>query len=275
MEPVEDMDSSIGGGGRMEIREFIEQTARGAGEIVLSHFGQVKSKRSKGDRGDIVTEVDIESERYIIGRVRKAYPSHGILSEEAGRIGDEDAEYMWLIDPLDGTRNYSLGIPIFAVSIALIRDGRAEYGAVYDPRHDELFSAARGQGTTLNHTPIRMTVDGNMDDALIAVSWLRRRVKQSQFVGYMDRVSQRTSYFRRLGSAAIDCCYVASGRLDAYMQGAINCWDVAAGSLLVEEAGGLVTDFEGKPLDLSRPATDILAANPAMHARILEEIIGG
>jgi myo-inositol-1(or 4)-monophosphatase len=256
----------------MQIEEFLTETARGAGEIIRSHFGKVKSRRSKGDRGDIVTEVDIESESYVLGRIRDAFPDHNIISEEAGSI-DNKGSFTWLVDPLDGTRNYSLGIPFFGVSLALIKDGVAQYGVIYDPTHDEMFFAARGHGATLNGVRMQVSGETDMDDAIISISWLRRMVDHSQFVGYVDKVSRQTSYLRRLGSAALVCAYVAAGRLDAYMQGSINAWDIAAGSLLVEEAGGTVTDFEGCPLDLSRPQTDILAASPALHKKLMEEII--
>lgn len=259
----------------MEIDKFIVETIKGAGEIVLSKYGQVKSKHSKGDdRGDVVTEVDVESESYILSRIKSAFPEHSIFSEEAGLEQNADSGYTWLVDPLDGTRNYSLGIPLFCVSIALTKDGVAEYGAIYDPLHDELFYASRGKGATLNGVNIQVSSESDMKDAIISISWLRRRTDRSQFIRYVDRISHETSYFRRFGSAALISAYVATGRADVYMQGAINAWDIAAGSVIIEEAGGVVTDFEGRPIDLRNPQTDILAANPALHAKILSEVIG-
>ena len=259
----------------MELQDFIVETARGAGEIIMQHYGRVKSPRRKGDRGDIVTEVDIESEHYIIERIRSTFPDHNIISEEAGHVGEAQADYTWFIDPVDGTRNYALGIPFFSVSIALAKGGAAEAGAVYDPLHDELFFAARGQGAVMNGMKIQVSGEPDLEDAIISVSWIRRRTEQSRFVSYVERISRRTSYFRRLGSAALIAAYVAAGRVDAYLQGAINPWDIAAGALLVKEAGGLATDFEGKPINLTLPYTDILAANPTLHGRILDEIIRG
>lgn len=257
----------------MDISSFIAETAIEAGKIVVSHFGHVKNRHSKGDRGDIVTEADFESERHILDRIRKEFPDHNILSEEAGKLGDTEGAYTWLIDPLDGTRNYASGIPFFSVSIALVKNGGAECGAVYDPLHDELFAAAKGQGATLNGVPIQVSGENELEDAVISISWLRRRTERSEFVAYVDRISHSTSYFRRLGSAALISAYVAAGRVDAYMQGAINCWDIAAGTLLVAEAGGVSTDFHGKPIDLRKPYMDILAANPVLHQRIVEDII--
>jgi myo-inositol-1(or 4)-monophosphatase len=257
----------------MEIKEFISETAKSAGEIIRSHYGCVKDRRIKVDRGDIVTEVDFESESCIINRIRQTFPDHNIISEEAGQIGEDENAYTWFIDPLDGTRNYALGIPLFCVSIALTKNGTAECGVIYDPLHDELFYAARGQGATLNDVPIHVSAEADIEDAIISVSWIRRRANQSQFVEYVDRIARETSYFRRLGSAALISAYVASGRADVYMQGAINAWDIAAGTVLIEEAGGTVTDFEGKPIDLRKPYTDIIAANPTLHAKMLAEII--
>jgi len=258
----------------MEISKFISETARGAGEIILNHFGHIKSQKTKNDRGDIVTEVDVESERYIIDRIRKHFPDHSIVSEEAGIIGSPDTGYTWYIDPLDGTRNYALGIPFFSVSIALAKDGVAECGAVFDPLHNEFFYAERGQGAMMNSLPIHVSGEVDIEDAVISISWLRRKTNQSQFVKYVDRISKSTSYFRRLGSAALISAYVAAGRADAYIQGAINCWDIAAGTVLVEEAGGIVTDFEGNPIDLRNLHTDILAATPVIHNYILETVLG-
>lgn len=259
----------------MELQDFITRTAREAGKIVMRHYGKVKTPRTKGDRGDIVTEVDIKSEDYIVERIRSAFPRDSIISEEAGHLGEARAEHTWLVDPLDGTRNYALGIPFFSISIALAKGGAGEAGAVYDPLHDEMFYAARGEGATMNGMPIEVSAEPHVEDALISVSWLRRRVDQSRFVGYIDRISRRTSYFRRLGSAALIAAYVAAGRVDAYIQGAINPWDIAAGTVLVSEAGGTLTDFEGNPIDLTRPYTDIVAAGPALHRQLLEEVIRG
>lgn len=256
------------------IATFLADTAREAGAEIMTKYHNVKQQRSKGDRGDIVTEADIASEKLILERIKSSFPNDGIVSEEAGKYDEGGSERFWLVDPLDGTRNFALGIPFFCVSIALIEGTKAIASVVYDPVHDEMFLAERGSGAILNGNKLKVMNNDEIDDAVISVSWLRRRVRRSQFIGYMNRVAKHTSYFRRLGSAALVCCYVAAGRVDAYMQGAINCWDVAAASLIVEEAGGLVTDFESRPLDLSKPHTDILAANPALHARILREIIG-
>lgn len=257
----------------MDIADFISETARGAGKIAIERFGNVKMRRLKGDRGDFVTEVDLASEEYIIRRIQEEFPEHDIISEEAGRLGEIKEGYTWIIDPLDGTRNYAIGIPFFSISIALTRDGFTEHGAVYDPLHDELFLASRGRGATLNGEPIQVSTESDLEDAVITVAWVRKKVERAQYVAYLDRLSHTTSYFRRLGSAALATAYVAAGRFDAFIQGGLNPWDVAAGTVLVEEAGGLATDLGGVRLDLCNPDTDILAANKALHGKLLKEIV--
>lgn len=260
----------------MNIQEFIIKTSRGAGEIIKSGFGNVKNRRTKGgDRGDIVTDVDFESERYVVDRIRSAFPDHAIYSEEAGALGESPEGYLWLIDPIDGTRNFATGIPFFCVSIALAKDGVAQYGAVYDPIHDELFFAERGEGATLNGVTIQVSSEKSLADAIVSVSWTRKDSERKTFVNYIDRMAHETSYFRRFGSAALISAYVACGRADLYLQGQTNPYDIAAGAILVEEAGGVVTDFAGNPLDLRKPKTDILAANPELHRMILGEVIRG
>ncbi len=257
----------------MEILEFIRETAKGAGAIIRDNYGRIISQYTKDHRGDIVTNVDIESERFILEQIRSTFPDHGIVSEEAGQENQSNSEYVWYVDPLDGTRNYSLGIPFFCVSIALAKNGVSVCGAVYDPLHNELFLAERGRGATLNGNSIEVSNAADLDDAIISISWLRRRTDREEFVGYVDRISRRTSYFRRLGSAALISAYVATGRTDAYLQGAINSWDIAAGTIIIEEAGGKTSDFEGYPIDLRNPYTNIIAANPKLHANLIEEVI--
>ncbi|MEN6520660.1 MAG: inositol monophosphatase family protein [Armatimonadota bacterium] len=257
----------------MELHEFITDTARGAGEIILSHYGQINTQRAKEGRGDIVTEVDIESESYILSRIKEYFPDHSIVSEEAGKAGTPETGYTWYIDPLDGTRNYALGIPFFCVSIALAKDGIAEYGVIFDPLHNELFYAAKGQGAMMNNRPVRVSGETDLEDSVISISWLRSRTAYSKFASYIERISSNTSYFRRLGSAALISAYVAAGRIDAYMQGAINPWDIAAGTLLVKEAGGIVTDFAGRPIDLRKSYIDILAATPIIHEKIMLKVL--
>lgn len=256
-----------------DIQEFIESVARGAGDILRLHFGSIRTWKTKEDRGDLVTSADLESENYILARIKKEFPDHNILSEESGKFDVSTEACTWYVDPLDGTRNYAMGIPLFCVSIALACAGEVKYGVVYDPVHEELFHAARGEGAFLNGTEIAVSNETELDDSLVAVSWIRRRVNSRKYLKYTRKMSRHSSYYRRLGSAALMLAYIAAGRIEAYLQGGIKPWDVAAGALLVTEAGGVVTDLEDQPLDLTKSRLEILAANPAIHNAIMEHVV--
>ncbi|MCE5324749.1 inositol monophosphatase [bacterium] len=251
----------------------MKDLALGAGEIIRDKFHAVKKWRTKADLGDIVTEVDIASEKFVIDRIREQYPNDRILSEESGVVGEGDSGRVWIIDPLDGTRNYMTGIPFFCVSIAVTADGKPEMGVIYDPIHDEMYFANHGGGAYLNGERIHVSAQESLEDSLVSVSWVRRKVDREMFVDYIEQISRDTSYFRRLGSAALVLAYIAAGRLHAYMQGGLNPWDVAAGILIVEEAGGVVSDFHGDPLDLCNPDIEILTANPTLHKLLLDNVI--
>jgi len=250
----------------LSLESFIQEVARGAGAIVRDRYPTAKATRSKSGRGDVVTEVDIESERYIIDRIRSEYPEHHILSEESGVSAGVGDTPTWIIDPIDGTRNYAIGIPFFCVSIGLAKSGQPQMGVVYDPIHDEMFFASRGNGAYLNGERIFVSDDDCIDDALVSVSWIRGKVDTGRYVGFMSQVSEETSYYRRFGSAALVLAYVACGKLQGYLQGTLNPWDVAAGILLVEEAGGHVTDYLGNPIDLSAKDIEIMCGNDGIHA---------
>ena len=254
--------------------DFIQDVARGAGRIIIEGYKDPGVWRAKIDPGDVVTEIDIASEKYVIDRIRDAFPEDGILSEESGACVAGTSGALWVIDPLDGTRNFTLKIPFFCVSIARTVKGVAELGAIYDPIHDEMFVAERGNGAYLNDEPIMVSSRQTIDDGLINISWVNRKVDPKHFVDYIDHLSGHTSYFRRFGSAALVMAYVASGRLHGYLQGGVNPWDVAAGIVLVEEAGGKVTDFQGRPIDLGKKNIEIIAANPPIHevlARVVND----
>jgi myo-inositol-1(or 4)-monophosphatase len=253
--------------------DFIQDIARGAGRIQIERRNAFGETRSKSGRGDFVTEVNEACERYLMDAIAKERPAASILSEESGASGRQDAEEVWIMDPLDGTRNYVEGIPFFCVSIGMVRSGRAEAGAIYDPVHDEMFYARRGAGAFVNGAPIRVSDDESIDDGIISVAWVKRKAERSDFVSYIDEISSDTSYFRRYGSAALAMAYVACGRSDGYLQGGLNPWDVAAGVVIIEEAGGVVTDFDGKTLDLFNPDIELVTANPAIHSVLLNGVI--
>lgn len=257
----------------MEISDFIKNVAREAGSLVRDRYHTQKKWRQKTDRGDIVTEVDELSEAYIVEQIIKQYPDHCILSEEGGSLGNKDGEYIWIIDPIDGTRNYMTGIPFFCVSIAVAKDGVADLGAIYDPIHDEMFFAQRGKGAFLNDEKIEVSSEDTLEDGLVNVSWVKRKTDGRKFVSYVEEISHDTSYFRRMGSAALALAYISCGKLEAYMQGGLNPWDVAAGVVIVEEAGGVVTDFKGKPIDLKNKDIEIVTANKRIHSLLMNKII--
>jgi myo-inositol-1(or 4)-monophosphatase len=256
-----------------ELMDFATETALLAGEVIRNKFGTITTWKTKEGRGDIVTEVDIESEAVVLHRIREAYPSHNIVTEESGHIVGVEGEPTWYIDPLDGTGNYARGIPFFATTLAVARGNQVLASATYDPLREEMFKAALGLGAYLNDKRLHIEPDDNMEDVSVSISWSRRRKGSELFPRYIERLAPHTSYLRRLGSAALAIAYVAAGRLDAYIQGQINPWDIAAGVLMVQEASGLVTDFDGKTVDLSQKYSDILASNTTLHKRLLESIL--
>jgi myo-inositol-1(or 4)-monophosphatase len=235
--------------------------AREAGEVLRKGFGWQHSVRYKGEV-DLVTEVDEQAERVIKEILLGVFPSYGMLAEEGGeQRGEEDAR--WIVDPLDGTTNYAHGLPIFCVSIALERTGELVLGVVYDPMREETYVAQCGGGATLNDEPIRVSDTDEPIQALIATGFPHDRDKMPEALGLFGRFAALTRGMRRLGSTALDLCYVASGRLDGYYERGIWAWDIAAGSLILEEAGGKVTNYRGSELDLE--GREIVASNGALH----------
>lgn len=242
--------------------------ARRAGEILRAGFGKTHEISYKGEI-DLVTEVDHQSEDFILGEIRKRYPNHQILSEESGAHSGS-AENIWYVDPLDGTLNYAHGLPIFCVSIAYAHRGQLTLAAIFDPMADELFTAERGRGAQLNTKPIHVSAVSELKSSLLVTgfpydAWTNPINNFAEF----ERFSKRTQGVRRLGSAALDLCFVAAGRLDGFWEIRLNAWDVAAGGLIAQEAGAKVTNVHGGPDFLSKPQS-ILAANPALHAKMLE-----
>lgn len=245
----------------------IEDIARRAGEILRAGFEREHEVEHKGAI-DLVTEVDHQSEAFLLAEIQRRFPGSSILSEEAGSLaGDE--EHLWYVDPLDGTVNYAHGVPIFCVSIGYACRGVTTLGVVYDPLRDEAFTAERGRGAWLNGRPIRVSNACELKDSLLVTgfpydTWNSPR-NNLEFFGRFARLTQGV---RRLGSAALDLCYIASGRFDGYWELSLNPWDLAAGGLIASEAGALVTDLTGGP-DYLAPPCGILAAPPALHAKML------
>ena len=240
--------------------------AEAAGEILRANFGGEQAVRYKGEV-DLVTEVDERAEREIGGMLREAFPGYGILAEEGGTIPGA-GEHRWIVDPLDGTVNFAHGLPVFCVSIALERAGELVLGVVHDPMREETYVAERGGGATLNGSPIRVTDTAEMIRALVATGFPYDRDTMPAALDLFARFAVVTQGIRRLGSAALDVCYVAAGRFDAYYERGVRPWDIAAGALILEEAGGTVTNFRGEKLDLD--GLKIVASNTALHPPIVD-----
>jgi myo-inositol-1(or 4)-monophosphatase len=241
--------------------EMALSAAKEAGEVLRKGFGWHHSVRYKGEV-DLVTEIDEEAEQVIREILLGAFPAHGMLAEEGGALeGEEDAR--WIVDPLDGTTNYAHELPIFCVSIALQRAGKVVLGVVHDPMREETYVAERGGGATLNGEPTKVSETKELIQALIATGFPFDRAQMPESLDLFGRFAAITRGMRRLGSTALDLCYVAAGRLDGYYERAIWAWDIAAGGLILEEAGGKVTDYRGGILNLE--GRQIVASNGALH----------
>jgi myo-inositol-1(or 4)-monophosphatase len=268
-----------------KIAQIGRQAALAAGAVMRQNYSQPHQVTMKGVI-DPVTETDYECQEIIIGMIKQAFPDHGFLAEErAGegglepppRAGADHAHpglawesdpfrpaCRWIIDPLDGTVNFAHGFPLFCVSIACEADGILTYGVVYEPLRDELFEARRGAGASLNGRPIRVTGTDRLDRALVATGFpydIRERVPAT--LGRLGRMLAHTQGVRRGGSAALDLCYLACGRVDGFYEENLKPWDTAAGCLIVTEAGGKITTFDGGDYDLHSP--NILASNGVLH----------
>lgn len=251
-------------------REVAVRAAVAAGQLLRQHFGGPQAVEHKGER-DLVTALDRQAEALIVEHIRAAFPSHAVLAEE-GSTGGASTEHRWLIDPLDGTTNYAHGFPLFAVSVAYERAGQVRLGVVYDPLREELFLAEAGRGATLNGAPLRVSGTPSLALSLVAMGFPYERALLPASLRRWTALSYHAQAVRRLGSAALDLCYVAAGRLDGYCERPVQPWDLAAGALLVQEAGGQVTDLAGGPLDIYRG--EIAATNGRIHAELLAAIAG-
>jgi len=249
---------------------YVENLARQSGAILRAGYDKEHQVGYKGVI-DLVTEVDHQSEQFLLGEVQKDFSGHHIFSEETGII-QGNAENIWYIDPLDGTVNYAHHIPIFCVSIGYASHGTLTLGAVYDPMRDEMFLAERGKGAFLNGRPLRVSSVSELQRSLLVTgfpynAWNTPQDNFDNFVKF-GKLSQGV---RRLGSAALDLCYVAAGRFEGFWEMALNPWDVAAGGLIAEEAGARVTSVTGEADYLSAPQS-VIACTPGIHARMVEEL---
>lgn len=241
--------------------EVATETAREAGQILLTEFARPPHITYKGEV-DLVTEADGRSEQAIVNRLRREFPDHAIVAEE-GSGHEADSQYCWYVDPLDGTTNFAHGYPCFAVSIALAKEAEVLAGVVYNPVSGELFAAARGQGATLNGKVIHVSAIDTLAASLLVTGFPAHKRSQNPNIQYYWDFTLRSHGVRRDGSAALDLASVAAGRFEGFWEFGLKKWDTAAGVLLVEEAGGRVSDFDGAPYALGGPV--LLASNGKVH----------
>ena len=249
--------------------EFIIGLSRQAGEILKEGYGKEHQIQYKGPI-DLVTEIDKKTEALLISRILAAYPDHSVIAEESG-LTQGNLEHSWYIDPVDGTSNYSRGVPMFCVSIAYAHQGRMTLAAIYDPLRDECFYAEKGRGAFLNGSLIHVADTSELIDSMLVTGFPYELDQEDNNVDNFIALIRKAHTVRRLGSAVLDQAYVAMGRLDGYWEAGVSAWDIAAGTLLIEEAGGLVTCMNGDP-DYMKPPFDILAANPVLHSKLLSEL---
>lgn len=250
---------------------FAIETAREAGQILLEKFGRKITISKKGDI-NLVTEADLASEKHIVEKIKSYYPKHAILAEESGaaNVGGASA-WKWIVDPLDGTTNYAHGYPCFSVTIALEHDGEIVVGVTFDPTRDELFTAERGSGANLNGRKIRVSETEELSESLVVTGFPYNFKEKGDFARHLNKFMQLSRGVRRDGSAAIDMAYVACGRFDGFWEEGLNPWDVAAGVLLVEEAGGRVSYYDNSKFSIYTPP--ICASNGLIHAEMTEVLL--
>ncbi len=246
------------------------RAARAAGDIIIRQIDHVQDLPvTKKSRNDFVTEVDRQAEMVIIEILHKSYPDHAILAEESGRQGD--SPYLWIIDPLDGTTNYLHGFPQYAVSIALQHRGELDQAVVYDPLRQELFTASRGRGAMLNNRRIRVSKQKHLEGALLGTGFpFKEQERLDKYLDGFRVLFPMTAGIRRAGAASLDLAYVACGRLDGFWELGLKSWDMAAGALLIKEAGGLISDLDSK--DTYLKSGDVVAANPEIHDEMLNNL---
>jgi myo-inositol-1(or 4)-monophosphatase len=246
------------------------RAARQAGSVIMRSFHRLDTLTvSEKQVNDYVSEVDRNAEQAIIDIIRRAYPGHAILAEESGMHGKDD--FQWVIDPLDGTTNYLHGFPQFAISIALKQRGRLEAGVIYDPVHDEMYTASRGGGALLNDRRLRVTDQKTLKGALLGTGIpFRDQRYMDAYLGMLKDLTRETAGIRRPGSAALDFAYVAAGRLDGFWELGLSEWDFAAGALLVQEAGGVVSDIGGGSRHME--TGNVITAGVRLHRLMVDAI---
>jgi len=261
---------------QQNLQNFLEvatESVLAAGAVLEDLYGNLKAIAEKGRPGDLVTEADKKAESIILDIIARHYPDHAILAEESGYLGDQTANpYLWAIDPLDGTTNYAHGYPIACVSVGLMIAGIPQVGAIYNPFRQELFRGAKGLGATLNRRPIRVSQTTSLEKSLLVSGFAydRRETLDNNYAEFCH-LTHLTQGVRRSGSAALDLADVACGRLEGYWERGIKAWDIVAGVVILEEAGGMVTSYDNHSLDIQ--SGRILATNGLIHQELSQSLL--
>jgi myo-inositol-1(or 4)-monophosphatase len=258
-----------------QLQNFLEiatEAALAAGAVLQSFCGKLEEIQEKGRSGDLVTEADKASEAVILEILGRHVPDHGILAEESGKLGDASSKYLWAIDPLDGTTNYAHQYPCAAVSIGLLIEGIPQIGVIFDPFHNELFRAGKGLGATRNRRPIEVSQISELSKSLLVTGFAydRRETTDNNYAEFCH-LTHLTQGVRRSGSASLDLAHVACGRLDGYWERGLSPWDVAAGVLIVSEAGGQVTAYDKGNFEMN--SGRVLATNGRIHAELSDALL--
>jgi myo-inositol-1(or 4)-monophosphatase len=248
-------------------RAVAENAARAAGHLIRRKLAEPLQVSSKGFR-DLVTDADLAAQQQITTTLRTHFPDHGFLAEEKNSALPTAGPVRWIIDPIDGTSNYSRLLPIFCVSLAVAVAEEVVVGVIYDPLRDELFSAGRGQGATVNGQPLRVSTTADLAEALVGIDWGRQESIRQRSLDALNRFAHHVRSIRALGSSALALAWVAAGRMDLYGNYKLSAWDIAAGALLIHEAGGLTSDLQAAPLRLVEN-TPCVASNGRLHREFL------
>lgn len=261
---------------QQNLQNFLDvatESVLAAGAVLEDLYGKLKAIVEKGRSGDLVTEADKKAESIILDIIARHCPDHAILAEESGYLGDQTANpYLWAIDPLDGTTNYAHGYPVACVSVGLMIEGIPQVGAIYNPFRQELFRGAKGLGATLNRRPIRVSQTTSLEKSLLVSGFAydRRETLDNNYAEFCH-LTHLTQGVRRSGSAALDLADVACGRLEGYWERGIKAWDIVAGVVILEEAGGMVTSYDNHSLDIQ--SGRILATNGLIHQKLSQSLL--
>ena len=246
------------------------EAARRAGEVIVEHYPEGRTITVKGFR-DLVTDADMAAEKVILDLIRARFPEHAVVSEEAGG-GEISSDHTWIVDPLDGTTNYVHRHPVFAVSIGLVKSGEPLIGVIHEPLRDQTFVARKGRGARLNNVLIHVSRTASLGNAMVGLDWGHTHAERRQILSYLHRIAPDCGTLRVLGSAALAMAYVAAGWLDAYFSVGLKPWDVAAGMIMITEAGGRCSTLEGEPHQVDLPGC--LVTNNLIHDELLTVVHG-